>query len=440
MRRAGPLVLFLASGLAICLTSTFVVFCRISKSEEGVIRSVPLPTKVAFHKRSVVAPVVATAPPLRPDAYAKQQTARKQERARLRQALREQQANGTARGVVGTEDRDAAPVREEPPRDALADQDRSSLFRHQPTEALSRGRNVSITKLTAPTDPMSLAVIYMVHDRVALLERALRSLQESDVPSDVPVILSVDGTSPKMKRYIESLETSWKNLQIWHHPFDATSIHTTQRDSYGHAREPTFTCARHHWNWIVSQLDRLDTVVLLEEDYVVAPTLYQALRNGRGLLEDPRVLGLGLGPDQTNHLPPHVWFAQGFVTGPMVVSAPRFRNLVLNHAHELCRIDDYNWDWAFVHLLEQHVELPHVLVQPSRPLAKHIGVGQGMHAHGMWSDVELDQLAKIDTVFEGHSLAGSLDVPATRTRQSYGGWAFEEDIAHCEILLSCGVY
>lgn len=98
---------------------------------------------------------------------------------------------------------------------------------------------------------------------------------------------------------------------------------------------------------------KVDNFLFMEEDYVVAPTIYKAICSGLDLIEkspsQPRRGFFGLVLDTTdgftkpyNDDGDEFWFARRFVTGPMVMPRTMFERIRANR-DEYCDFDDYNW-------------------------------------------------------------------------------------------------
>ena len=330
-------------------------------------------------------------------------------------------------------------------------------------------------------DNSNIPFVYLVYKRVDYLKKAIESLRKSDFPkSRVPIIISHDGRVPGITEYVESLKTEFKVIQLFHphscfehqtsFPGNDTKLNENfHGDSYGNPRSSWVTCCKHHFTWLLKtvfeELDlstavstaadgspadndylktTVDTFLFLEEDYVVAPTIYRAIINGQNMMnkfENNTIggfFGVVLDPTHGNEFPvkttidPQAWYAAAFRSGPMTLSIPMYQR-IKTHATEYCRFDDYNWDWSLVHLQSQKC-LPHTVLMPSRPLAKHIGVSGGMHYKGeAASDASFERL---ETKFFGTKLhKNEAKVQRLIHDRGFGGWAHPADQEHCMQLL-----
>jgi len=229
-----------------------------------------------------------------------------------------------------------------------------------------------------------------------------------------------------------------------------------QGDMYGNPRSWEVTCVKHHFTWLLKTVFALedlfgtkpDTFLFLEEDYVVAPTIYQALVNGLNAMDefkdetDRGFLGLSLDPTEGNDkkLPKNdanSWYPAPFLSGPMTLNRSIFLK-IQQHAEAFCRYDDYNWDWSLVHM--QHKALiPHTVLLPSRSLVKHIGLRGGMHAHKRPEGnrlVEKSETMLDDSHFLGTKLKGNPFVPPRAMKKPFGGWGHPADQNHCMNILT----
>lgn len=216
-----------------------------------------------------------------------------------------------------------------------------------------------------------------VYNRLQYLNQSIESLKESDFPRDrVPLIISHDGSVPEVVRFVEDVKKEFMVIQLFH-PFSCFEHPDTfpgedeklnegfKGDKYGNPRTGKITCAKHHFTWMLNEVFSLnittsngtvDSFVFLEEDYVVAPKIYEAILAGLGVLHAMEdhvpggLLGLSLDPTLAgNRREPawvgNAWFTQSFMTGPMSFSRSIFDKIKAN-AFEYCDFDDYNWDWA----------------------------------------------------------------------------------------------
>lgn len=326
---------------------------------------------------------------------------------------------------------------------------------------------INITNKPRTATNTIVPFVYMVHKRAEYLKRAIESLRASDFPkSRVPLIISHDGHVPEVVEYVESLKGEFNIIQLFHpfscydHPNsfpgdDPKLNEGFNGDSYGNPRSPWATCAKHHFTWMMKAcFDRnfkaeADHFLFLEEDYIVAPTIYTAVVSGLNVMDamenktDGGFFGIGLDPTEAdvNIEPTWIgedsWYAAIFHSGPMTLSRPVFAKIVA-HAEEYCKFDDYNWDWTMIHLQGQGY-LPHTLLMPSRQLAMHIGTKEGMHAEqyqlvDMPDDIKKEfdrQRERLTTDFVGDKFAGDPKIEKIFHPRGYGGWGHPADHEHC---------
>ena len=130
---------------------------------------------------------------------------------------------------------------------------------------------------------------------------------------------------------------------------------------YGNPREGWVTCCKHHFTWMLKTVftmdyfvsKKVDHFLFLEEDYIVAPTIFQAVVNGLNAMHqfngdlNADFLGVGLTSARKNPLGAHrdSWFLQTFTTGPMTLDRSTFAK-IQEHADAFCGLDgfdEYNW-------------------------------------------------------------------------------------------------
>ena len=186
------------------------------------------------------------------------------------------------------------------------------------------------------------------------------------------MIISHDGHFEEFVSYVESL----KNQGFWiiqlFHPFacsehpntfpgDDPALNENYRgDAYGNLRSAWVTCCKHHFTWLMKTVYSMDfgtatadNFLFMEEDYVVAPTVYSAICSGLDLMEKspkrPNSGFFGLVLDTSDGFTKpydleggEFWLARRFVTGPMVMPRTMFEKIRSNR-DEYCNFDDYNW-------------------------------------------------------------------------------------------------
>jgi Glycosyl hydrolases family 38 N-terminal domain/N-acetylglucosaminyltransferase II (MGAT2) len=299
--------------------------------------------------------------------------------------------------------------------------------------------------------------VFMVYRRVDYLKVAMESLLRSDFPREkVPIIISHDGHVPEVMAYVDSLRRYFQVVQLFHphacydHPdtFPGNDPNLNvgyAGDAFGNPRNFIFTCCKHHFTWLLNVVftdttfvaGNVDTFLFLEEDYIVAPSVYRAIAMGLNAMDqfEAATKGgfLGIALEPTKHLVQLTsddWFVEAFRTGPMTLHRLTYQKLQENAAIYcgLDGFDEYNWDWSLVHV-QNAVSFPHTVLVPAIPLAKHIGFTGGMHNH---TEQRVDPL----TSFCGTRIMGTLTVnPRQIGINGNGGWGHPADQSHCMSLL-----
>ena len=223
-------------------------------------------------------------------------------------------------------------------------------------------------------DKKIVPFVYMVYKRVDFFKKAIASLLKSDFPKEeVPLIVSHDGHFDDFTAYVQTLkDQGFKVIQLFHpyacadhpetFPGDDPKLNEGYKgDTYHNPRTAWVTCCKHHFTWLmktVYEIDfgpglRAESFLFMEEDYVVAPTVYSAIDAGLHLIDTTRpqvpngIFGLVLDTSDGFTKPyseqaEEIWFARKFVTGPMVLPRVMFEK-IRNNAREYCTFDDYNW-------------------------------------------------------------------------------------------------
>lgn len=315
----------------------------------------------------------------------------------------------------------------------------------------------SINVTTTSSSTFSVPFVIMAYNRLNYLQQSIDSILKSDFPrQSVPLIVSVDGHIPEVLQYLETIRTEFPLLQVWIHPFacwdhphDFPMQVTTPDfgDTYGNPRTPEITCCKHHFTWMLQQVftkdDELkiyESFLFLEEDYIVAPTVYETIQQGIHAMTEfsTEAEFLGIVLDPTNggveqepvDLPDHIFYAHAFRTGPMTLNRNIYQKLVQS-AHAYCTMDESNWDWSLVHMMLKQ-QLPHTVFFPSRSQVRHIGLHDGMHEHSPL-EINPDPLSS----FHATAVYGPVKVATTvRPRQVTGGWGHIMDHDHCLQLLA----
>lgn len=310
-------------------------------------------------------------------------------------------------------------------------------------------------------DETVVPFVYMVYDRVDYLRQAIESLRQSDFPSPtVPLIISHDGRVPEVVKYVESLQKKgyFHVIQIFHpyscyeHPLsfpgdDKRLNEGFEGDIYGNPRDWSVTCCKHHFTWLMKTVfdmhfgnQVIENFMFLEEDYLVAPTVYSTILQGLNAIKqfehktDERFFGVGL--DVGVRQRAFDYFSlEPFTTGPMTMSRSVFTQLQ-EHAADYCRIDDYNWDWSMVQAASMG-RIPHTLLVPGRPQVRHIGAIGGMHSAHFTNKQRREALRTdpFTTRFAGKKVYYCGHSEALKHEKLFGGWAHPRDQEHClEVL------
>jgi hypothetical protein len=304
--------------------------------------------------------------------------------------------------------------------------------------------------------------VFMVYDRVEYLNETIQSLRDSDFPRDtVPVIVSHDGRVPEVVEFVEKMKSDFHVIQLFHpfscheHPDSFPGDDGRLNEGYvgdkaGNLREGRVTCAKHHFTWMLNEVfslnittdkGRANNFLFLEEDYLLAPMIYEAILGGLEILEEAEkfveggILGLELDPTFAGARKEQKqlgdkWYMMQWTTGPMTLSRNVFEH-IKDAADIFCSFDDYNWDWSLVKVASEG-KIPHTVLAPARMLAKHIGVA-GMHT---------EQLAKIKrkqtdltlVPWVGKSFRKRKVV--VRKAPGFGGWAHPVDQEHCRTIFA----
>lgn len=301
----------------------------------------------------------------------------------------------------------------------------------------------------------------MVHDRAHYLKAAMESLSLSDFPNaTVPVIISHDGKVPEVVDYVNSLkeEGGFRVIQLFHpfacydHPNDFPGNDTGlnegyEGDSYGNPRTWSVTCAKHHFTWLLTTVFAMDfgdgvvdNFLFMEEDYVVAPTVYSTIIGGLNAMDQfsnltsSGFLGVGLVAgkmQKVSRFRTSSFNAAAFTTGPMTLSRDVFLKLQASPS-DYCLVDEYNWDWSIVHTAYLG-HLPHTMIFPGKQQAMHIGVEGGMHNELLSAQDRRKALAKdpFDLKFAGTDFCDLGAIPMIQHSKGFGGWGHAKDMSHC---------
>jgi alpha-1,6-mannosyl-glycoprotein beta-1,2-N-acetylglucosaminyltransferase len=304
-----------------------------------------------------------------------------------------------------------------------------------------------------------IPIVYMVYKRPDYLRESIETLRQSDYPFDtLPIIISHDGHVEEMVSYVESIKSEFKIIQLFHphacaeHPStfpgdDPKLNENYQGDTYGNKREGKITCCKHHFTWLLNtvfdmeQTADADGFLFLEEDYVVAPTIYETIQNGFTYIDDGRrekYFGLTFDPTEGYSYGlisglSDKWMEKRFVTGPMAIRRDMF-SIIRDHASDYCTYDDYNWDWSIVNLMTKRY-LPFQILVPGVLQVAHIGLEGGLHENSIDFKKRqmFQQLRKSLGPF--HAKVGKpYGKNMNNLGQSvkpFGGWGHPADHEHC---------
>ena len=220
--------------------------------------------------------------------------------------------------------------------------------------------------LSTDDQKYKIPAVYMVYNRVQYLRQAIDSLRQSDFPRDrVPIIISHDGYVEEVIHYVNSIKSEFQVIQVFH-PFACAEHKDTfpgddpklnlnySGDAYGNKREGKVTCCKHHFTWLINHVFRMnemkdaDGFMFLEEDYIVAETIYETIQTGLTHIDGKEDTYFGLTFDITEGYTyssnghQDEWFEKRFITGPMAIRRSMFQKIKQN-AKEYCTFDDYNW-------------------------------------------------------------------------------------------------
>lgn len=300
----------------------------------------------------------------------------------------------------------------------------------------------------------------MVYKRADYLKEVIESLRLSDYPRDtLPIIISHDGHVEEVVSYVGSIKSEFHVIQLFHphscleHPSsfpgdDPELNKGYQGDKYGNKREGKVTCCKHHFTWMLNTVFGLeetkeaDGFLFLEEDYKVAPTIYETIQNGFSYIDEgsheAKYFGITLDPTEgysykLTGFQGKNWREKRFVTGPMAIRRDIYAKMKAN-AEVYCTWDDYNWDWSIVRMMQVRA-LPYQILVPRVLQVAHIGLEGGLHTDAM--SVQKQEMMKIyrNNLPEFHDkvvrpYAGTQNV-LMHEQKAFGGWGHPADHEHC---------
>lgn len=235
------------------------------------------------------------------------------------------------------------------------------------TSAAQGGASAQHRRVQSNSSSSSVPFVYMVYKRIDYFKRAIDSLRQSDFPKlDVPLIISHDGRVKEMLEFVETLKSEFRVIQLFHpyacsehpnsFPGDDPKLNEDYRgDTYGNRRTGSITCAKHHFTWmmqtLLTQYSEYSAFFFMEEDYLVAPTIYSAITSGLSVIRTHPLsqsffgLALDITDGHTKHVrssPHDSWVVSSFITGPMVLTS-RVMEQIRQRAKDYCTFDEYNW-------------------------------------------------------------------------------------------------
>jgi hypothetical protein len=308
-------------------------------------------------------------------------------------------------------------------------------------------------------------VVIMVFKRVDYLMQCINSIRQSDMDQKrVPIIISQDGDVPEMTDYVNKLKEEFIVYRIVHssscyeHPDDFPGDSKGKLnqgfkgDSYGNPREGRVTCCKHHFTWMLKTVFEdlkfdhpVNNFLFIEEDYILGFNFYETIVRGLEFWsiaktgsKDESLFGISLDPTDGNSRGARSYKEPGmymlpFVSNPIVLGREMYAEFK-KHAKEYCEFDDYNWDWSIVHLQAKSL-LPRIVLAPTHPQAKHIGVEGGMHKmkEKQVKRMEMTQFQPDFHPTKLHPVVWSF--PRRKQRKGFGGWSHPADINHCKQVL-----
>lgn len=239
--------------------------------------------------------------------------------------------------------------------------------------------------------PESVVIVVQVHDRSNYLKILLDSLRKVKGIEKTLLIFSHDVYSQELNSIVQSIDFC-PVMQIFFpvsaqlHPKEFPGEHPNDcprnvkkeealklkcnnaehPDKYGHYREASYCQTKHHWFWKLFRVfDDLTVmrnytglVLLLEEDYYVAPDIITILQMMNHLkkrdCKDCKMLTAGnydkaqSYSSQSGQVELGHWISSRHNMG-MTFNRDLWKE-IKTCAAEFCNFDDYNWDWTLQHL------------------------------------------------------------------------------------------
>ena len=183
----------------------------------------------------------------------------------------------------------------------------------------------------------NVAAVFMVYKRVDYFKQAIETLRNSDYPKSLSIIISHDGHTKDMVDFVESIKSEFKIIQLFHpyscsdhpdtFPGDDPKLNENYKgDAFGNKRDSKITCCKHHFTWLINTVFNLketknvDGFLFLEEDYIVAPTIYETIQKGYNYIDTKHrqnhFFGLTFDPSDgyAYRVPEVDWIETKFVT------------------------------------------------------------------------------------------------------------------------------
>jgi hypothetical protein len=183
----------------------------------------------------------------------------------------------------------------------------------------------------------NVAAVFMVYKRVDYFKQAIETLRKSDYPKTLSIIISHDGHEKEMVDFVESIKSEFKIIQLFH-PYSCSDHPNTfpgddpklnenyEGDTFGNKRDSKITCCKHHFTWLINTVFNLqetknfDGFLFLEEDYIVAPTIYETIQKGYRYIDTKHrqndFFGLTFDPSDgyAYRVPKVDWIEKKFIT------------------------------------------------------------------------------------------------------------------------------
>ncbi|CAF1167774.1 unnamed protein product [Adineta steineri] len=324
-------------------------------------------------------------------------------------------------------------------------------------------------------------LLVQVHTRVVYLKKFIEMLRSVETINETLVIFSHDFIDPKINILVTNI-TFVPVIQIFypfsqqlypdefpgldpndcprdlakHKALAARCKNAPYPDKYGHYREVSIVQIKHHWwwklNYVFNSIETLQNrsdllLLLLEEDFYLSPdalVFLSKMENEQAKL-CPECLFFTLGNleksgRQFEKLGSKVsiayWHAR-YNLG-MTVSYSLWK-LLVKYAEEFCNVDDYNWDWSLVYLVQQRLNYPRVMWSSATRLI-HLGSCGTHHKKTCSSESDIARWQETDKFYTNNQkylfptkpLSVHLKYEAKRAvKQTNGGWSDLRDRQLC---------